>query len=72
MYTSVPNEDDEVIDINVSLSTQQTVRMNDNKNKYYQERFTAVQGIEKTMHDLASMFNKMTQVVYEQRSMIEK
>jgi hypothetical protein len=62
------NDDDEIIDINMSVSQQQ---MNQgNKNQYYQDRASAVQSIEKTMNDLASMFSRLSHIVYEQRSMI--
>lgn len=73
MYTSVPNnEEDDVIDINLSMSTQSTMQLTNNKNQYFQDRNSAVQGIEKMMGELSTMFTRLSHIVYEQRSMIEK
>jgi t-SNARE complex subunit (syntaxin) len=74
-YSAVPtNDDDDVIDINVSIGSQSTQAQisNGNRNQYYQDRMSAVQGIEKTMNDLSSMFSRLSHIVYEQRSMIDK
>lgn len=71
MYTPLPNDDDDVIDINVSVSTQATMSKT-TSNQYYQDRTSAVQGIEKTLGDVASMFTRLGQMVYEQRSMIDR
>lgn len=46
--------------------------MSSNRNQYYQDRTNSVHTIEKTMGELASMFSRLGQLVYEQRSMIEK
>jgi syntaxin 5 len=72
IYTSIPNDEDDILDIDVSLSTQSQMSMTSNRNQYYQDRTGAVQTIEKTMGELASMFSRLGQLVYEQRSMIEK
>jgi hypothetical protein len=74
-YTALPtNDEDDVIDINVSIGNQSTQSQitHDNKNQYYQDRTSAVQSIEKTMNDLSSMFSRLSHIVYEQRSMIDK
>ena len=73
-YSAVPtNEEDDVIDINVSLNTSAQTQMTmGNRNQYYQDRTSAVQSIEKTMNDLSSMFSRLSHIVYEQRSMIDK
>jgi t-SNARE complex subunit (syntaxin) len=69
-YSAVPsNDEDEVIDVNMTIS--QTQITHGNKNQYYQDRTSAVQSIEKTMNELASMFTRLSHIVYEQRSMIE-
>jgi t-SNARE complex subunit (syntaxin) len=71
-YNPLPNNDEEEsIEVNMSISTQATMQRNNNS-KYYEERTQAVQGIEKIMNDLSQMFTKMSQMVYEQRSMIER
>jgi len=72
IYTSIPNDEDDILDIDVSLSTQSQMTMSSNRNQYYQDRTNSVHTIEKTMGELASMFSRLGQLVYEQRSMIEK
>lgn len=70
IYTSVPNNDHEDV---IDLENQQTtLQINNNKNVYHQERASAVQYVEKMMNDLSSMFSRISQIAYEQRSMIEK
>lgn len=71
IYTSLPNDDDDILEVD-SLQTQSTLQMTSNKNQYYQDRSNSVQIIEKTMGELSSMFTRLGQLVYEQRSMIEK
>jgi hypothetical protein len=74
-YSAIPtNDEDDIIDINVSIGNQstQTQLSNGNKNQYYQDRTSAVQSIEKTMGELASMFTRLSHIIYEQRSHIEK
>ncbi len=80
IYSSLPNDEaDDVLDIDLnssenggSVSTMSTqMHMNGNRNQYYQERNSAVQGIEKMMGELSGMFTRLGQAIYEQRSMIE-
>ncbi len=70
IYTSLPNDDDDILEVD-SIQAQSTMQMN-NTNQYYQDRSNSVQIIEKTMGELSSMFTRLGQLVYEQRSMIEK
>lgn len=80
VYTSLP-KDDYYNDTNnkndqddlLELENQQTtMQFNSNKNAYYQERSDAVNYVERMMNDLSSMFSRISQIAYEQRSMIEK
>jgi syntaxin 5 len=77
IYTSVPNDEDDILDIDISMSTnasqsQATMQMQNNRNQYYQDRNVAVQGIEKMMSELSTMFTRLGQAIHEQRAMIEK
>jgi syntaxin 5 len=72
VYTSIPNQEDDILDIDVGLSSQSTMTTTTNRNQYYQDRTNAVHSIEKTLGELSSMFTRLGQMVYEQRSMIEK
>ena len=54
------------------MSLDQMQIANNNKNIYYQERTSAVQKIENTMHELSGMFSKMAYDVNEAQFMIEK
>ena len=70
MYSKVPsNDQDEFLDIE---NQQTTMHMESNRSVYYQERSNAVQYVERMMNDLSSMFSRISQIAYEQRSMIEK
>lgn len=70
VYTSLPTNDHEDF---LELDNEQTmIQTNQNKNVYYQERSNAVQYVERMMNDLATMFSRISQIAYEQRSMIEK
>ena len=48
------------------------MQTNSNRTAYFQERSNAVQYVERMMNDLSSMFSRISQIAYEQRSMIEK
>lgn len=78
VYTSLPNDDYDVLDVDASFSTngttttQTTMQMSNNRNQYYQDRTDSVHMIEKMMTELSSMFTRLGQAIYEQRSMIEK
>ncbi len=69
VYTNLPTNDHEDF---LELDNQLTMQINQNKNVYYQERSNAVQYVERMMNDLSTMFTRMSQIAYEQRSMIEK
>ncbi len=80
VYTSLPNNDyynendnqkdqDDLLELE---NQQTTIQFNSNKNAYYQERSNAVNYVERMMNDLSSMFSRISQIAYEQRSMIEK
>jgi hypothetical protein len=74
-YTAIPtNDEDDVIDINVSIGNQYAHMQTNsvNKNQYFQDRTTAVQSIEKTMHDLSAMFSRLSHIIYEHREIINK
>ncbi len=70
VYTSLPTNDQE--DFLELDNEQTTMQIDQNKNVYYQERSNAVQYVERMMNDLATMFSRISQIAYEQRSMIEK
>ena len=72
IYTSLPNDDDDILEVDSFTQSQSTMQMTSNTNQYYQDRSNSVQIIEKTMGELSSMFTRLGQLVYEQRSMIEK
>ena len=80
VYTSLPSNDNYNDNDNqkdqddlLELENQQTtMQFNSNKNAYYQERSNAVNYVERMMNDLSSMFSRISQIAYEQRSMIEK
>lgn len=73
-YTSLPgNDQDKDQDDLLELENQQTtMQFNSNRNAYYEERSNAVNYVERMMNDLSSMFSRISQIAYEQRSMIEK
>lgn len=70
VYSSLPTNDHE--DFLELDNEQTTMQIDQNKNVYYQERSNAVQYVERMMNDLATMFSRISQIAYEQRSMIEK
>jgi len=70
IYTTLPANDHEDF---LELENEQTLmQINNKKNVYYQERSNAVQYVERMMNDLSTMFSRISQIAYEQRSMIEK
>jgi hypothetical protein len=70
IYSSLPtNDQEDFLELDNEQTTMQT---NQNRNVYYQERSNAVQYVERMMNDLATMFSRISQIAYEQRSMIEK
>lgn len=69
---STENETTEEESDNFLDQTQQKLTISSDRNKYYQDRASSVQGIEKTMNNMYSLMTKMMQVVYEQRYLIEK
>ena len=72
VYTSLPNNDQDQDDLLELENQQTTMQLNSNRNVYYQERSNAVNYVERMMNDLSSMFSRISQIAYEQRSMIEK
>lgn len=68
IYSSLPEQDPED-----NTGFQETVQSyKSGNNEYYKERNTAVQHIEKAMTDMASMFNRISQMIYRQGEMIER
>lgn len=68
LYNKLPNED---IDENPNEGLKETMQQV-NRNDLYSERSSAVQGIEKAMTELSSMFNRISQMIYRQGEMIER
>lgn len=67
LYNKLSTED---VDDNPNEGLKETIQIN--RNDLYSERNSAVQGIEKAMTELSSMFNRISQMIYRQGEMIER
>lgn len=67
LYNKLSTED---LDDNPNEGLKETIQLN--RNDLYSERNSAVQGIEKAMTELSSMFNRISQMIYRQGEMIER
>lgn len=73
LYSSTDPDGSEMVDLVDKENTMTMSQMENNStSQYYQDRSNAVQHIEKAMNDLVSMFNKVSEMVYRQRNVVER